>query len=384
MVEQVSPAQARRIALGAQGFGRARPERVDAGHLLRLLGRLHLHQIDSVNVLARAHYLPAFSRLGAYDAGLLDRLAWGRRSERRLFEYWAHEASLLPLDLWPLLRWRMDAADRGEVGWGRVRAVANEGRAAAMTLLDRVRRDGPLAASDVETGRTGWWEWSGPKTALEWLFWAGHLTTRTRRRGFERVYDLPERVLPAAVLAAPVPSPADARRQLVERAARALGIATAGELRDYFRLSPAEATPAIIDLVDDGVLLPARVPGWPAAWLHRDAACPRRVRARTLLAPFDPLVWERDRAERLFGFRYRIEIYVPAARRQHGYYVLPFLFDEGLVARVDVKADRQAGRLLVQAVHHEAGAPAEAEAALEAELARLAAWLGLERVERAS
>jgi hypothetical protein len=251
-----------------------------------------------------------------------------------------------------------------------------------MALLDRIRADGPLAASDVETGRTGWWEWSAPKTALEWLFWAGHVTTLTRRRGFERVYDLPERVLPAATLAAPVPAPADARRALVERSARALGLATAGELRDYFRLSPTEAAPAIADLVEEGVLVLAQVPGWPTAFLHRDAAVPRRVRAQALLAPFDPLVWERARTERLFGFRYRIEIYVPAALRQHGYYVLPFLFDGQLAARVDLKADRQARRLRVQAVHHEAGAPAEAGPALDEELARMAGWLGLDAVVR--
>ena len=381
MVEQLSPAQARRVALAAQGFGGAKPARVDAGHLRRLLGRLRLHQIDSVNVLARAHYLPAFSRLGRYDRALLDRLAWGRRSERRLFEYWAHEASLLPVESHPLFRWRMDAADRGEAGWGRVRTFATGRREEAMTLLERVRQEGPLAASDFESSRTGWWEWSEPKAMLEWLFWAGHLTTATRRRSFERVYDLPERVLPPAVLAMPTPDPKDAHRTLVAQAAEALGIATAGELRDYFRLSPAQAAGAIADLVEGGVLLPAAVPGWPAAYLHRDARIPRWVRTQALLAPFDPLIWERGRTERLFGFRYRIEIYTPAAQRQHGYYVLPFLLNEQLVARVDLKADREKSRLRVQAVHPEPDAPPETRPALDAELAGMAGWLELDGLE---
>jgi uncharacterized protein len=381
-LEELSPAQARRVALAAQGFGKPRPERVDAGHVRRLVQRLGLFQIDSVNVLSRAHYLPAFSRLGAYDRALLDRDAWGPRRHRALWEYWAHEASLLPLDAHPLLRWRMARADRGEAGYKAMRAIATEGRADAMALLARIRDDGPIAASDVESGRTGWWAWSDAKRTLEWLFYAGHLTTATRRRSFERVYDLPERVIPAAVLALPTPDPADARRALVARAAAALGIATAGELRDYHRLSPEDAAPAIATLVEEGVLLPARVPGWPAAYLHRDARVPRRVEAAALLAPFDPMVWERGRAERLFGFRYRIEIYVPEDKRQHGYYVLPFLLGDRLVARVDLKADRAGSRLLVQSLHLEPHAPGDARERLDAELATMAGWLGLERVVR--
>lgn len=381
MIQQLSLAQARRIALAAQGFGSPRPPGVDAGHLRRLLGRLRLHQIDSVNVLARAHYLPAFSRLGPYDRALLDRMAWGRRSERRLFEYWAHEASLLPVESQPLLRWRMAAADRGEAGWGRVRAFAGERRGEAMALLARVTAEGPLAASNFESSRVGWWEWSEAKAMLEWLFWAGHLTTATRRRSFERVYDLPARVLPPAILALPTPEPAEAQRVLIGHAAQALGIATAPELRDYFRLSPEQAARAIAALVEEGVLVPAAVPGWPAAFLHRDARVPRRIEARALLVPFDPLIWQRERTERLFGFRYRIEIYTPAAKRQHGYYVLPFLFGDRLVARVDLKADRATGRLLVQATHPEPGMPGEALEALTEELAAMAEWLGLDRVE---
>ena len=359
-----------------------RPERTDTGHLRRVVDRLGLLQIDSVNVLTRAHYLPAFSRLGGYDRALIDTAAWGAPGARRLFEYWAHEASLLPLSSLPLLRWRMTQADRGEAGWQRLRPFATDRRPEAMALLARVRSEGPLAASDLDSGRPGWWEWSEAKTILEWLFWAGHVTTRTRRRSFERVYDLPERVIPPRILALPTPSPAEAHRALVEHAGRALGIATAAELRDYFRLRPEEAAPAISSLQEAGLLVPVRVPGWPAAFRHRDARCPRRITGQALLAPFDPLVWERLRAERLFEFNYRLEIYTPAAKRQHGYYVLPFLFGERLVARVDLKTDRQARRLVVHAVHLEAHAPAETNDALAAELALMAQWLELDRVVR--
>ena len=378
----LSAAEARRIALAAQGFGRKRPEDgVKAGALAGTLGRLHLHQVDSVNVLVRAHYLPAFSRLGAYDRKLLDAAAWGTRRERRLFEYWAHECSLLPLALQPLFRWRMARADRGIGCYARLRTFADEARPAAMEVLERIRADGPMSAGDFESGRGrgGWWGWGETKGALEWLFWAGHLTTATRRGTFERVYDLPERVLPAAVLALPTPGEAEAHRALIELAARALGAATAGDLRDYFRLGAEEARAAITDSVEAGLLAEVAVEGWNRpGFLHAGATVPRRISARALLAPFDPLVWERSRTERLFGFRYRIEIYVPAELRRHGYYVLPFLLGDRLVARVDLKADRAAGRLLVKAVHREPDAPGEAEEALRAELDAMAGWLGLQ------
>jgi uncharacterized protein YcaQ len=380
---RLSLASARRIALAAQGFGRPRPEAVTARDLHRTVARLGLHQIDSVNVLARAHYLPAYSRLGPYDRGLIDRAAWGPRRERRLFEYWGHEASLLPLEMHPLLRWRMARAERGEIGWGSLKAYAGERRPEAEAILERIRAEGPLAASDFEEGRgrSGWWEWGDKKRALEWLFWAGLVTTATRRGSFERVYDLPERVMPAAILALPTPAEADAKRALVARASAALGIATETDLRDYFRLRPEETRVAVAELVEEGVLLPAEVEGWTrTAYLHRDARRPRRISAQALLAPFDPLVWERSRTERLFGFRYRIEIYTPAEKRLHGYYVLPFLLDEALVARVDLKADRQRSRLLVQRTTLEPGAPAETKARLAAELGLMARWLGLEAV----
>ena len=381
----LSAAAARRVALAAQGFAEPRPPagaRLDAGHVRRVVERIGLLQIDSVNVLARAHYLPLFSRLGAYPRALLEAAAWGR--PKRLFEYWAHEASLLPLDLHPLLRWRMAAAERGEGGWGRVRAYARERRGEAEALLARVEAEGPLAASDLEgpRGPGGWWGWSDAKTALEWLFWSGRLATATRRSSFERVYDLPERVLPRAVLNAPTPEPADAHRALLLRAARALGMATAGDLRDYHRLSPAQAHPRLLELVEAGELVPVQVEGWNRpAFLHPAARRPRRVEARALLAPFDPLVWTRERTERLFGVRYRLEIYTPAPKREHGYYVLPFLLGERLVARVDLKADREARTLRVQAAHAEPGAPAHAAGALAAELHAMARWLDLDRVE---
>jgi uncharacterized protein len=383
MTLTLSQREARRIALAAQGFGRRLPLSPGAAQLRATAERLGLFQIDSVNVLTRAHYLPAFARLGGYDRGLLERDAWGPLRQRRLFEYWAHEASLLPLDLHPLLRWRMAQAERGETGYLRLRRFAGEDRPRAMAVLERIAAEGPLTAADFENGasRSGWWEWSDTKHALEWLFWSGRITTATRRGSFARVYDLPERVLPAAVLALPTPSPEVAQAGLVERAARALGVATAADLRDYYRLRPAEGDHAIAALAEAAVLLPARVEGWPQrAWLHRDAAAPRRVRCAALLAPFDPLVWERGRTERLFGFRYRIEIYVPQERRQHGYYVLPFLLDEALVARVDLKADRAAGVLAARRVTLEPNAPADTMPRLLAELERMAAWLGLLRV----
>ncbi|WP_237480688.1 winged helix-turn-helix domain-containing protein [Lichenibacterium dinghuense] len=381
-MDGLSAAEARRVALHAQGFGRARPVpgAVTARALAATIERLHLHQVDSVNVLVRAHYLPAFSRLGPYDRGLLEEAAWGARRGRKLFEYWAHECSLLPLALQPLFRWRMARADRGIGCYGRLRPYAGELRPAAMAVLERIRAEGPMSAGDFEDGRGkgGWWGWGETKGALEWLFWAGHLTTATRRLTFERVYDLPERVLPAAVLALPTPDEGEAHRALVDLSARAMGVASAGDLRDYFRLRPEEARTAVAELVEAGRLREVAVEGWSKpGYLHAEARVPRRVSARALLAPFDPLVWERSRAERLFGFRYRIEIYVPAELRQHGYYVLPFLSGDRLVARVDLKADRAAGRLVVKGVHWEAGPRPENAEALRAELESMAGWLGL-------
>lgn len=380
MTLDLSLKQARRIALAAQGFGRRHPEQPSALHLRKVLDRLGLFQIDSVNVLTRAHYLPAFSRLGSYDRTLLERQAWGPERQRHMFEYWAHEASLLPLEMQPLFRWRMARAERGQSGYLKLRSFALERRREAQAVLDRIIAEGPLAAADFEGGssKSGWWEWSETKHALEWLFWSGKITTVTRRGSFARVYDLPERVLPQDILNLPTPDEESAQRALIERSARALGVATLSDLRDYFRLKPADADHAIADLTEAGILVAVDVQGWSQkAWMHRDARLPRLVGGSALLAPFDPLVWERNRTERLFGFRYRIEIYVPQDKRAHGYYVLPFLMDEALVARVDLKADRQAGQLLAHRIGLEPDCPEDTIVRLAIELDRMAAWLGL-------
>lgn len=385
--ESLSLAQARRIALAAQGFTDRPPQATpNLRHLRRVLGRIGLLQIDSVNVVQRAHYFPLYSRLGPYPTQLLDRAAYQR--PRELFEYWGHEASLLPVSLHPLLRWRMAAAPTQ--AWQSMRRVAAEQPRVVAWVRDQVRARGPVTAAQIEqdgpreTGNWGW-NWSVVKQALEFLFWAGEVTAAGRTSSFARVYDLPERVLPRAVLDAPTPSPADAYRRLVEIAARALGVAAELELRDYFRLPGGVTRTAIAELVDAGVLLPVRVAGWRhPAYLHAEARLPRQVRAATLVCPFDPLIWTRDRVERLFGLTYRIEIYVPAPRRVYGYYVLPFLYGDRFTARVDVKADRKAGVLRVPAVWREEGVTgaqiAETAEALAAELRRLAGWLGLARV----
>ena len=378
-MDRISLRTARRMALAAQGFADRRPTgAVDRRHLRRVVARTGLLQIDSVSVLARAHYVPAYSRLGPYDEALLDRMAY---ADRELFEYWGHEASLLPVALHPHLRWRMERARAGEEGWGRTLRVAQEQPELVARLLARVRAEGPRTARELAEGDTGtgpWWGWSATKTALERLFWTGELTTAGRRR-FERVYDVPERVLPASVLAAPTPTREEAQCELVRVAARACGVATAGDLRDYFRLRADEAAVAVRSLVGRGELVPVEVEGWRApAYRWHDASVPRAVRAATLVSPFDPLVWERSRTARLFGMDYRLEIYVPAQRRVHGYYVLPFLSGESLRARVDLKADRAAGVLRVAASWLQPGSDAgEVAAELAAELRRMAAWRGL-------
>jgi hypothetical protein len=345
--------------------------------------RLALHQIDSVNVLVRAHYMPLFSRLGAYPREELDRAAWGRKP-RRMFEYWAHEASLLPVEYQPLLRWRMERAERGEGVWRSIRAFASERKPLVEAVLARIEAEGPLGSSDFAEGksRSGWWEWGETKRALEWLFWVGRITTASRRGSFERVYDLTERVLPSAILEMPMPSEADAQRALLAKASEALGVATLGDLRDYFRLKPQDAKPRVEELVEEGVLLPASVKGWSKpAFLHAAVRCRRRATGQALLAPFDPMIWERSRTERLFGLRYRIEIYTPAEKRVHGYYVLPFLLGERIAALVDLKADRQGRALRVQSAHSVPGAPPETAERLMSELRLMATWLGLDGVE---
>jgi uncharacterized protein YcaQ len=379
-VTSLSLREARAIAIAAQGLAGPRRSQVDAAALRGLVEQLGVVQIDSVNVLARSHYLPAWSRLGAYDPAQLDALS--RSAPRSLFEYWGHEASLLPIELQPLFRWRMARAK--EQAWGRIRLMARR-KAFVGKVLAIVGERGPIRAGEFETvkpKRKGWWEWSEVKVAIEWLFWSGQVTSASRR-GFERLYDLPERVLPAQVLATPTPAEPDAQRALIERAARSLGVATEADLRDYYRIKPGPARPAIASLVEAGVLVPTQVEGWYSrAYLHRDAAAAQIARDRSaLLSPFDSLIWFRDRTERLFGMRYRIEIYVPQEQRVHGYYVLPFLLGDALVARVDLKADRAAKILRVQAAHGEPRAPRSTAGALATELVALARWLGLERVE---
>jgi uncharacterized protein YcaQ len=384
MREKLSLAMARRIALAAQGFADPRPAGpIDRRHLNRVLARLGLLQIDSVSAVVRAHYMPLFSRLGPYPMSLLDDAALPKK--RRLFEYWAHEASFLPLETWPLMQWRMARAranDESEIYKGLAR-WAGENRRLIDAIYDEVASRGPTAASDIDgaKGKGGWWGWSDEKHAFEWLFWAGRITTHSRR-GFERLYDLPERVIPPDIFNAPAPKPEDAHRELLRMSARALGVATYGDLRDYFRLSPGDVKDRLEELVEEGELLPVKVEGWKQpAYLHTAARMPRKVHARALLAPFDPLVFERSRAERLFDFFYRIEIYTPAEKRQYGYYVLPFLLGDTIVARADVKADRPAGTLRVLATFAQAGAPPETAAELLEEFRLMQSWLGLDRME---
>ncbi|WP_299959539.1 winged helix-turn-helix domain-containing protein [uncultured Modestobacter sp.] len=381
--ERLPTALARRIALAAQGFAGPRPAGgVGTRQLRGTAERLAVVQIDSVNVLSRSHYLPYFSRLGVYDRTALDALS-ARRHD--LFEYWAHEASFLPVRLQPHLRWRMAAAEQH--AWGNMVAIQQDRPGYVAEVLDRVRDGGPLKASELLEPRPdrpgSMWNWHAGKVALEWLFYTGVLTARRRTAGFERVYDLTERVLPAAVVHTPTPDRDEAFRELVRTAARALGVATETDLRDYFRLPPADTRTAIAELADVGELQPVEVAGWGRpAWVHPQARRPRWIRARALLSPFDSLVWERPRVERIFDFRYRLEIYTPAEKRVHGYYVLPFLLGDRLVARVDLKADRKAGVLRVQAAHAERGVEtAEVAAELAAELRSMADWMALEHVE---
>ncbi|HTJ25589.1 MAG TPA: crosslink repair DNA glycosylase YcaQ family protein [Candidatus Limnocylindria bacterium] len=381
-MSDLSLSEARRIALAAQGFTDPAPRgAVDRRLVRRVLGRIGLMQIDSVNVLVRAHYLPLFSRLGTYEPALLERAAYGR--DRILFEYWGHEASLLPLALHPLLRWRMARAARGIGTWGRVARVVREEPALLARLRGEIAARGPLPASAFDGARGGgtWWGWSEVKIGLEALFWCGELTTATRK-GFERVYDLPERVLPPAILALPTPPEADAQRELVRIAARALGIAAERDLRDYFRLDLADARARIAELVENGELTRVRVESLRGErYLARDARVPRGIAAAALLSPFDPLVWERARTRELFDFDYRLEIYTPAHKRVHGYYVLPFLLGDRLVARVDLKHDRAARVLRVLGTHVERGLrKSDVMPPLREQLHHMAAWLGAHEV----
>jgi uncharacterized protein len=384
---RISLTRARRIALAAQGFGRPRPARPpNAGQIAALVSRLGALQLDSVNVFLRAHYMPVFSRLGPYDRSRLDRIAGHGEGpiDRRLVEYWAHEASLIPVELHPLFRWRMADVD-GEA-WGSISRVIREQPDLVADTLELIARNGPIRARDTGVKRSAprpghMWNWHQGKVALEHLFFTGRVGA-ARRVNFERRYDTIERVLPPEILARPTPSVPDAQRELVRIAARALGVATEPDLGDYFRLPRSSSKARVSELVDAGELVEVEVEGWSAAaYLWPGARQPRRVDARALLSPFDSLIWFRPRTERLFGFRYRIEIYTPARKRVHGYYVLPFLLGEELVARVDLKSDRDRGGLLVQGAFAEEGVDRGRVAAeLATELRLVSDWLGLQEV----
>jgi uncharacterized protein YcaQ len=379
--QSLSTAQARRVALAAQGFLDNRHAVPTMRTFQRTLERTGVLQVDSVNVLQRAHYMPLYSRMGSYDTSLLDRASTGRR-RRRVVEYWAHVQAYMPVELWPVMRHRMADHREKRGKWG----IVEEDPQLEANLVKEVRDLGPSTARRLDDGlprtKEHWgWNWSNTRRVLDYLYTVGDLAIAGRNSQFEVLYDLPERVIPAEVLARETPSLADANRELVRRAARSHGVATAQCLRDYYRMHTKHVGPAIEELVEDGELVPVTIDGWKRpAYLHRDARLPRRAHARALLSPFDPLVWERERTERLFDFRYRIEIYVPAAQRVHGYYVLPFLLGDRIVGRVDLKADRKAGALVVKAAFAEPGAPAEAAEELAAELRDLAGWLALPEI----
>lgn len=378
-METISLQQARRIALSAQGFGTPPPATVGARQLNLAIDRLGLLQIDSVNVFERSHYLPLFARLGAYDRATLDRLTFAGKG--RYLEYWAHEAAIIPVEAWPLFRWRMEdfrRRDAHDSSW------ASEHAGILDWLRSELAEKGPLAASAVEhdaNKRTGpWWGWSDVKSGLEVLFRWGEVVSAGRNR-FERVYGLAEHTLPAEVAARDIAA-SDAQKQLVEQASRALGIATTSDITDYFRLKKVPVANILRELADDGIVREATVSGWrQPAWIHLDARAPRGIETTAMLSPFDPVVWNRDRAERLFDFHYRIEIYTPAHKRVFGYYSLPILIDEAIVGRIDLKNDRHAGVLRVQAAWHEPHAePAAVAERLAPILHRTVEWQGLSAI----
>jgi uncharacterized protein YcaQ len=374
------------VAVAAQGFTEPKPAGpITRVHLKRLISRIQVLQLDSVSVAVRAHYAPVFSRLGPYDRDVLDRAAWGPRSSRLLTEYWAHEAALMAVDDWPLLRWRMRQYRHGR--WGTHIVKANP--QLAEDIVAAVAELGPSTAGQIEAHLAAeprrkkgtWWSRSDTKWVAEALFASGVLTTATRV-GFARHYDLVERVLPPSVLAREVDDD-QAVRELTLRAATALGVGTEADIRDYFRLSAQQVKPAIAELRAAGEIERVDVDGWSApAYLPAGRTVPRQDRGTALLCPFDPLIFFRPRVERLFDFHYRVEIYTPAAKRQYGYYVWPLLLDGRLVARVDLRADRASNTLLVvgafgEPPHAGPASRARVAAALAGELESMASWLGL-------
>jgi uncharacterized protein YcaQ len=376
----LSKAQARRIAIASQGFLDPTHSTATMRTLERTVSRTGVLQVDSVNVLQRAHYMPLYSRMGPYDEDLLRRAS--QQKPRRLIEYWAHVQALMPVDLWPVMRHRMDRyrAQRGK--WFSL--AENPGLESS--LLAELRERGACTARDLDDGlprkKDNWgWNWSETRKVLDFLYMVGDVAIAGRNSQFEVLYDLPERVVPPHVFNRPAPPMAEAHLELVRRAAASHGVATVQCLRDYYRMGVAEVAPAVRTLVDSGELEEVAIEDWHRpAYLHVGARRPRRVQARALLSPFDPLVWERNRTEHIFDFHYRIEIYVPQHKRVYGYYVLPFLLGDRIVARVDLKADRPTRRLLVKGAYAEESAPAETSEELATELRRLAGWLDLDSV----
>ncbi|MFF5036036.1 winged helix-turn-helix domain-containing protein [Nocardia salmonicida] len=387
-MQRMNAAQARRTALAAQGFGKRKPTNPKRRAILDVVARTRLLQIDSVSAVVRAHYAPVFSRIGPYDRSLLDGAAWSdsAKARRGLVEYWAHEAALIPVADWPLMRWRMAEYRHGR--WSGMRKVVERNPTLGKDILDVVTEVGAASAGEIERHleldkprlKGTWWNLSDTKMICEQLFAAGELST-ARRVGFTRHYDLTERVVPADVLGREI-GEEDAVRELIRRSSRALGIGTEADLRDYYRLARRQSAPAIADLVDAGELLPVDVDGWDApAYLHPEAATPRRITGTALLCPFDPLIFFRPRTQRVFDFHYRIEIYTPEPKRVHGYYVFPLLVDGKLVGRVDLRAERATGRLLAPAAFAEPGyATAETAQALRGALREMADWLELDEV----
>ena len=381
--DSLSIADARKLAVAAQGFDTPRPQtkatqrQVDA-----IIARLGVLQIDSVNVLVRSQELPLFARLGNHNRNAIPKAT----EAKKLFEYWGHEAAHLPVSLHPLFRWKMNAARTGKVThWG-LTSFYEENKAFVIRTLKHVEKNGPITSRELSTRtekKGTWWDWDEAKVALEYLFLTGQLMSRGRGSDFARIYDTPERVLPRHILDAPTPSEDNARKQLLVRSAIAQGVATASDLADYYRQKPAAVRPLIAELVEEGELRAVAVDGWTEkAFVHRNAKLSKQLHATALLSPFDSLVWCRPRNERLFNFHYRIEIYTPKEKRKFGYYVLPFMMNGELVGRVDLKGDRGNSTLLVNSVHVEKGVKRSAMSdALNTELHTMANWLGLEQVQ---